>query len=107
MPTLKIEPRVAARLIDLLSSDDAYRERFMTDTAAALLDIGHVADIAELNAFVSTCFFGVVLADKEVIAGARNEMLAMLATGGHQSVPALDANQPRNRLLRERTGQAA
>lgn len=107
MPRLKLEPAVAARLIDRLSTDDAFRERFTTDTANALHEVGHIADVAELNAFIGICFAGVKLADKNTIADARQQVHAMLVTGGHQSVPALDANQPRDRKLRDDQIQAA
>lgn len=99
MPTLKVEPRVAARLIDLLSTDDGYRERFMTDMVTALRDIGHIADVAELDAFAKRCLLGVTLADKEVIVSARDEIQKMLTRGGNYSVPALDANLAANRPL--------
>lgn len=101
MPRLKLEPAVAARLVDRLATDDAFRERFVTDTAASLHEVGHIADVDELNAFIEKCFFGVKLADKVTISAARQEIHAMLVKGGNHSIPALDANQPRERKLRE------
>lgn len=99
MPTLKVEPRIAVRLIDLLSTDDGFRERFMTDTVSALRDIGHIADVAELEAFVKCCLPGVVLAEKQLIADARDVIQKMLIRGGNYSVPALDANIAAGRQL--------
>jgi len=100
MPRLQLEPVVAARLIDRLSTDDVFRDRFTTDTAAALHEVGHIADVAELNAFLGSCFCGVTVADKATIAGARDEIYKMLTQGTAHSVPALDANVVVARNLR-------
>jgi len=38
-----LAPEVADRLLDLLSSDDGFRERFQSDPAAALREAGHLS----------------------------------------------------------------
>jgi len=101
MPRLQLEPVVAARLIDRLSTDDAFRNRFATDTATALHEVGHIADVAELNAFLGSCFCGVTVADKATIAGTRDEIYKMLTQGTSYSVPMRDANVVTVRGLRE------
>lgn len=99
MPTLKLEAATANKLVDLLSTDDAFRELFVSDTLAALEVVGQ-APTDELREFVSTCCSKVTLADKSVITGAREAILSMLTSGGNQTVPMLDANQPGGRTLK-------
>ena len=84
--TAPFDPAVAGRLLNLLCTDDAYRALFQQDPRAALARVGHeLADREE-------CFFGISLASKEVIADARNEILAMLFQGLGQIPPQLDSD---------------
>lgn len=99
MPTLKLEAATASKLIELLSSDDGFRELFAKDTLAALEKLGQ-ARTPELEAFVVECCAKIELASKETIADAREEIMSMLTVGGNYSVPMLDANQPKNRPLK-------
>ncbi len=99
MPTLKLDADTANKLIELLSTDDAFRDLFSRDTLAALEQVGQ-APTDELKAFVTECCSKVTLADKSVIAGAQDKILAMLTSGGNQTVPMLDANQEGGRTLK-------
>lgn len=72
---------IAARLLDLLSSDDAYRARFESNPRAALLEIGHETPAAHLGVFgldpvMSFGYFEGGLASKEQLAAARGLLLA-------------------------------
>lgn len=87
------EPLSAAatdRLLHLLSTDDSFRERFQADPRQAMEAVGF--DEETLLAFPYDCFMGVELASKPVIAGAREEIRAMLLRGLDQTTPQLDAN---------------
>lgn len=42
-----LDPKVTRRLLDLLSTDDAFRELFRQDAQAALVQAGYVAPKAE------------------------------------------------------------
>lgn len=101
MPTLKLEAAAAKRLVQLLSTDDAFRERFVTDTAAALRDAGHQPESEEaLDAFVKECCCHITLADKNSIAKAQKEIFAMLTAGTAYTVPMLEHGNSGPRKLR-------
>ena len=99
--TAPLDPTIAHRLLDLLSTDDLFRERFQNDHIAALRSIGHespeagqmtacgLLPSAQPEAF-RDCKVQ-ELASKEAIAGAREEILAMLTQGLNQTTPKLDA----------------
>lgn len=44
-----LEPEVADRLLELLSSDDDFRQRFQDDPAAALQEIGHAPAVKAMK----------------------------------------------------------
>lgn len=44
-----LEPDVADRLLDLLSSDDGFRQRFQDDPATALQEVGHAPAAAAIT----------------------------------------------------------
>jgi len=91
MPTLTLEPAVAQNLVNLLATDDGFRDRFAASPEAALLEAGHVpTDPAALTAFVELCCAGITLADKSVIANALPEIVNMLTSGTAFSVPMLE-----------------
>ncbi|MCC8537405.1 NHLP-related RiPP peptide [Xanthomonas axonopodis pv. poinsettiicola] len=72
-----LQPEVAHTLLDLLATDDAFRELFKTDTKAALLQVGYPSEDVELMASrlkVET------LADKATIAQARDDIQASLTS---------------------------
>lgn len=95
-----LDPIIADRLLDLLSSDDIYRARFQQDPRAALEMIGYesptpgqmtacgLVSKAQPEALIDCKT--VRLASKEVIAGARSAIKAMLTSGLSQTTPQLD-----------------
>ena len=94
-----LEPQVADRLLDLLSTDDAFRSLFMSNPREALAQIGFV-DETEL-ASPHFCFGGISkLAPKSVIAAARSEIRSMLTSGLGQISPLLDAGTTARCTLR-------
>lgn len=89
---VRSEPLSAAatdRLLHLLSTDDTFRERFQANPRQAMEAGGFDEDT--LLAFPFGCFIGVELASKSVIAGARDEIGAMLLRGLNYTTPKLDA----------------
>lgn len=99
MATLQLDSSIANKLIELLSSDDAFRQLFSTDTLAALAQLGVSVD-EEIEAFVKDCCNNVQLAEKGNIAAAQGHIRDMLTSGASQSVPMLDANQVGGRSLK-------
>lgn len=94
-----LDPQVADRLLDLLSSDDAFRSLFMRSPREALAQIGFVNE----TEFASPhfCFGGIAkLAQKSVITAARSEIRNMLTSGLGQISPLLDAGTTERRTLR-------
>ncbi|WP_017158715.1 NHLP-related RiPP peptide [Xanthomonas phaseoli] len=95
------EPAVASNLIDLLSTDDAFRALFVSDTLEALRQVGHIAAPGDdIEAFVRDCACNIQLADKDVIAGAREQINTMLTSGTSHIVPQLDAGYSGDRTLK-------
>lgn len=99
--TAPLDPALADRLLDLLSTDDLFRERFQRDHLAALRTIGYeppapgqltacgLALAPQLEPFRDCRIQD--LASKEAIAAARGEIAQMLSQGLAQNVPKLDA----------------
>ncbi|HEY1139964.1 MAG TPA: NHLP-related RiPP peptide [Lysobacter sp.] len=99
--TAPLDPALADRLLDLLSTDDLFRERFQRDHLAALRTIGYESPTpgqmtacglvtnAQPEAFRDCKVQD--LAPKEAIAAARGEIKAMLTRGLAQNTPQLDA----------------
>lgn len=81
---IAIEPAIADRLLDLLSTDNSFRRTFKKDPAAALLQIGHVPtkqdDAGELD-YLRASLAVERLATKERIAKSREEIRKMLTQG--------------------------
>jgi len=100
--TAPLDPKVADRLLDLLSTDDGFREQFQRDPLAALRTIGYQSPVPgkmtacglmpapELEPFADCKVED--LAPKEVILAARTQIRAMLLRGLTQSTPQLDAS---------------
>jgi len=88
-----LDSQTADRLLDLLSSDDAFRRLFKRDPRRALEQVGFVE--SSLLASPGWCFFGITkLASKAQISAARVEIRTMLTSGLGQSPPLLDAANP-------------
>lgn len=98
--TSPLDAQVADRLLDLLGTDDLFRERFQRDHLAALRSIGYEPPTSDQ---MTAC--GAVpnalpvpfadckvrkLAPKEAIRGSREEIRAMLLRGLDQTTPKLD-----------------
>jgi len=87
MPTLPAN--IALALISHLAEDDAFRALFLSDPAAALVQVGFPAVDAEV---VKICCHVNELASKEAILAAKAELQTMLTAQISQTVPALDAS---------------
>jgi putative modified peptide len=108
--TAPLSPEVADRLLDLLSTDDAFREAFQRDHLDALRTLGYQSpEPAKMTA----CGLVVAtqpepfdsckvtnLAPKDVIRAAREEILAMLTSGLAQTTPSLDTGNDSRRTRR-------
>lgn len=108
--TAPLEARIADRLLDLLSTDDGFRDRFQRDHLSALAEIGYVPQ--EPGA-MTACGLAIAaqpepfagckvhkLASKQQIAHARVEIRAMLLSGLAQETPKLDVGLRDVRNLR-------
>jgi putative modified peptide len=74
---------VADKLLDKLSSDDAFRTLFQSDPRAALAKLGHVtpeADVGKEGVDPVICLNGARLASKEAIRKARTELMQRLTS---------------------------
>jgi len=105
--TAPLDPALADRLLDLLSTDDLYRERFRRDPRAALEEVGYTspgpaqmtacgATLAQPEALIDCRVED--LAPKEAIAQARESIKAMLTKGLSQTSPQLDTAIASRRL---------
>lgn len=109
--TAPLDSELADRLLDLLSTDDLFRERFQRDHMAALRSIGYespapglmtacgAVPVAQPEAF-RECKV-TELAPKEAIAAARDEIRTMLLRGLTQTTPKLDVGNATGRYLRK------
>jgi len=87
-----LQPHVADKLLDLLSTDDKFRSTFKADPAAALAQIGHSgaerhtgkASITEGETFY--CMTAEQPAPKEEIMQAREELKSFLTSQTDHSV---------------------
>lgn len=107
--TSPLDAAIADRLLDLLGSDDLFRERFRRDPLAALHSIGYESPAP---ARMTACGAAAApqpepfadckvheLAAKEVIQAARGEIRSMLLRGLAQTTPKLDATLAPTRLV--------
>lgn len=79
----------AAKLLDLLSSDDVFREQFASDPVASLRSLG-----IDCGDDPPPCGIVDVLASKEEIAQAREKLIAYFASGIHmQGAPVFEAGK--------------
>ena len=106
-----LDPQIANRLLDLLSTDDSFRARFQHDPRAALYEIGYEspmpAKMTACGAMPTIVPETLIdcrvenLASKEVIAAARDEIRTMLTSGLTQTPPKLDTPETASRRLRK------
>lgn len=110
--TAPLDPALADRLLDLLSTDDLFRERFQRDHLATLRTIGYeppapgrmtacgeVSPATQMEPFRDCKIQD--LASKETIREARHEIKAMLLRGLNQTVPRLDTGMTPAGLIRK------
>lgn len=103
MTSLTLNPSVTRTLVELLSSDDAFRSLFVSDPMAALIKAGVSEEDAKNPKFaqvVKTCCQVEALASKETILEAKDQLTGMFTSGASQSVPMLDANLAGGRTLK-------
>ena len=96
-----LDPKVADKLLDLLSTDNAFRRLFKKDPQAALAQVGHPEAKAAVAALkkggtapaltTASCCQLTSIAPKATIIRAREELKTMLTSGLAQTPPALDA----------------
>ena len=91
-----LDPKVADKLLDKLSTDNEFRRLFKQDPAAALVKVGHPKAAAALT---GGCCQIQSIAPKEQIKRSRDELKTMLASGLSMSPIRLDAGSgvPRTR----------
>lgn len=94
-----LDPAVADRLLDLLSTDDAFRDLFQRNPAAALRQAGQRGTDALRTSLQSDgeepsldCFQVTQLASKDVVSNSRDELRTMLTSGLSMNIPTLDAS---------------
>lgn len=76
-----LDPKLADRLLDLLSNDNAFRRQFKSDPKAALVSIGLSADVQRSCASIQA------IAPKQEIAAARDQLRDYLLSAGIFSTP--------------------
>jgi putative modified peptide len=109
--TAPLDPALADRLLDLLSTDDLFRERFQRDHLAALRTIGYESPTpGQMTACGEMALAAAAepfrdckvkqLASKEAINEARTQLKGMLLAGLDQTTPQLDVGISAARTLR-------
>jgi putative modified peptide len=98
--TVPMTNQAAIKLVDLLATSDEFRNVFMRDARMALETWQF--DQQTIDDFWWDCKIGITqLAPKEVIAAARDEIVAMLMEGLAQNTPQLDSGLEGQRRLRQ------
>lgn len=93
-----LTPEVADRLLDLLSSDDVFRELFARDPASALIQAGYDGSRQDLALLQARLKVGAV-APKETVAASRDEIRTSLTSGlGMQPIQLNVESDPRRKL---------
>ena len=83
-----LDPKVADKLLDKLSTDNEFRRLFKKDPAAALAKAGHPKDAAALT---GGCCQLQSIAPKAQIVKARDELKTMLLSGLTHIAPLLES----------------
>ncbi|HSR65294.1 MAG TPA: NHLP-related RiPP peptide [Xanthomonadaceae bacterium] len=105
-----LDPKVADRLLDLLSTDNAFRRLFKKDPQAALAQVGHPEAKAAVAALKkggtapegsASCCQVQRIAPKATIIRARAELKTMLTQALAYTVPNLDAAATASRRTRK------
>lgn len=105
--TAPLDPKVADKLLDLLSTDNAFRRLFKKDPQAALAQVGHPeakAAVAGLKKGIAAPALGTAscctlqsIAPKAEIIKARAELRQMLTSGLAQNPIQLDVGSASRR----------
>lgn len=82
---------IAGKLIDKLSTDDAFRARFVLNPRAALRDLGHETAVADLgivgrDAVLAFTVLRGGLASKEAVSANRDALMAVLSERATENV---------------------
>lgn len=94
-----LDSDVADKLLDLLSSDDNFRDRFQQDPADALASVGHADPTAAVAG--ASCLCVSTLAPKEEIQASRDLLRGYLTSAGtHTVVYSLEAGNISSSLRR-------
>lgn len=111
MTTAPIDAGIADKLLDLLSTDDDFRDRFQHDPLEALHALGYESPppsrmtacgsmpLPRLEPFAECKVRQ--LASKQAIAESRAEIKAMLIRGLAHTTPQLDASTGQSRPVRK------
>lgn len=91
-----LDGKVAGKLLDLLSTDNAFRRLFKSNPAAALAKVGHKGPIE-----VAACLQVSRIATKAQIAKARADLQAYLTSALAKSPIQLEAASTEPRRLRK------
>lgn len=94
-----LDAQLADRLLDLLSTDDEFRFQFSAAPLEALKAIGYQTKGIGSAPF-EFCEIG-ILASKEAIRRAREELKLVLMQGSAYTSPNLDAGNVSERLVRK------
>ena len=112
-----LDPKVADRLLDLLSTDNAFRRLFKKDPQAALAQAGHPEAKAAVAAArkgppfpppgpppvvppTASCCQVASIAPKAAVMRARDELKTMFTSGLAYTPPALEASTASRRTRR-------
>jgi len=97
-----LDPKVADKLLDLLSTDNEFRRLFKKDPRAALIKAGMSAtkDAAALEAVAGCCQVARIAPKADVIR-ARKELQTMFIGGLGQNPPQLDLGVSAARRIRK------
>jgi putative modified peptide len=104
-----LDPKVADKLLDLLSTDNEFRRLFKKDPQAALAKVGHPEAKAAVAALrkgpaavipltTASCCQVQRIAPKADIIKARTELRTMLTSSLAQTPPALEASNLARRV---------
>lgn len=92
----------ADALLQRLGTDDAFRQQFTTDPAAALESIGHGGDLARTAVSGDSCMMVRTLAPKEEILASRDALRSYLTSQGtHQVVHCFEAGSVESCMSRQ------
>lgn len=78
-----MEAEAADKLLELLSTNDSFRERFAKDPTAALGEVGYKVP----EGLVPTCMAAEQLASKDEIAAVRERLKSLLMSNSAYFVP--------------------